>query len=144
MTIRKAQKKDLKKIYKIFKLEYSKKPYNEKWPKVILEAKLKEYFKHGFMFILEIEKRIIGFIIGHITLWNRGKVGYIDEVVVLEKFQGRGHGKKLMVHLNNHFRKKGVKNLDLITNPKAKAYQIYKKMGFRKQKDFVYMTKKLK
>lgn len=142
--IRKVMEKDLKRIDVIFRKEYGKAPYNEKWPKTISLAKINKYFKNNSMFVFEEKKEIIGFIIGHIELWDRGKVGYIDEVVILREFQGKGYGKALMDHLRKHFRKQKVKNIDLITNPKSNAFKIYKKMGFKVMKDFIYMTKKLK
>jgi len=144
MKIRKAEKKDLKIVDEIFRGEYGKPPYNEKWDARISFAKIKGYFNNNFFFILEENKKIIGFAIGHIVLWDRGKVGYIDEIVVLEKFQGKGYGKLLMNHLEKQFRLKGVVNIDLMTNPKAKAFKIYKKMGYNQLKDFIYMVKKLK
>jgi len=144
VEIRKARKKDLKKIDEIFRVEYLKWPYNEKWSKKLSFAKIKKYFDKSFMFILNVGGEMAGFIIGHIDLWDRGKVGYMDEVVVSQKFQGKNYGKMLMNHLNKHFKKYNIKNLDLITNPKSKAYKIYKKMGFKELKDFTYMTKKIK
>ncbi len=144
MKIRKAKKKDLKIVDEIFRREYSKFPYNEKWGARISFAKIKNYFNNNFFFVLEENKEIIGFAIGHIVLWDRGKVGYIDEVVVLEKFQGKGYGKLLMNHLEKQFRLKGIVHIDLMANPKAKAFKIYKKRGYNQLKDFIYMVKKLK
>ena len=144
MKIRKAEKKDLKIVDETFRGEYSKLPYNEKWNVRISFAKIKNYFNNNFFFVLEENKNIIGFAIGHIVLWDRGKVGYIDEVVVLEKFQGKGYGKLLMDHLEKQFRLKGIVNIDLMTNPEAKAFKIYKKRGYNQLKDFIYMVKKLK
>ena len=82
MEIRKATIKDLKEIEKIFKREYSKFPYNEKWTKKTSLLKIKEYFRDNVIFVLEYEKKIIGFIIGHIEIWDKGDKGFIDEVVV--------------------------------------------------------------
>jgi ribosomal protein S18 acetylase RimI-like enzyme len=142
--IRKARKKDLKRITEIFRKEYRKAPYNEKWPKKISLAKIRRYFKNNFMFVFEEKKEIVGFIIGYIELWDRGKVGYIDEVVISKKYQGKGYGKALMERLIKQFKKQKIKHIDLMSNSKSNAFKIYKKMGFNVMKDFLYMTKKLK
>ena len=144
MKIRKARKGDLRKVDEIFRVEYAKKPYNEKWNRKISFAKIKNYFKNNFFFILEENKDIIGFAIGHIVLWDRGKVGYIDEVVVMEKFQGKGYGKFLIDHIENQFKIKGAIDVDLMTHQKSKAFKVYKKRGYNQLKDFIYMVKKLK
>jgi len=144
MEIRKATIKDLKEIEKIFKREYSKFPYNEKWTKKTSLLKIKEYFRDNVIFVLEYEKKIIGFIIGHIEIWDKGDEGFIDEVVVLSKFQKKGYGKILLNYLINCFKKKNCYSLGLMCNPESKAFKIYKKMGFNKPKNLIFMTKKLK
>ena len=45
MKIKKATKKDLKKIAEIFRIEYSKPPYNGKWNK----KNYKYFFKKTFL-----------------------------------------------------------------------------------------------
>jgi len=144
MKIRKARKEDLKKIDEIFREEYSKFPYNEKWTKEKSLTKLKEYLKYNLIFVIENSKGILGFLIGHIDIWDKGNEGFIDEVVVSRKFQGKGYGKLLMNFIIKYFDRKNCKNLRLMSNPKSIAFKIYKKMGFNKSKNLIYMTKKLK
>ena len=95
---------DLKKINKIFLDEYSKKPYNEKWnPKDSLK-KIKKYHKNGEIFVLTIDKKVEGFIIGQEIIWDWGTLGMVDEFVVSKKFQNKGYGKALLNHIEKYFR----------------------------------------
>ncbi len=141
--IRKAKANDLKKISVIFRTEFGKPPYNEKWPEKIAMKKLKEYYKDNYMFVLEIEKEIAGFIIGSLNTWHDGIRGFVDELVVSSKFQGKGYGTKLIKHFENFIKKKGSKKISLFSVTKSKAFKIYKKLGFKKE-DLVSMVKKIK
>ncbi len=141
--VRKAQNKDLKKVAKIFKTEYSKPPYNEKWSEKAIIKKVKEYFKNNYFFVLEIEKGVAGFLIGHSYLWHDGIRGLIDEFVVDSKFQGKGHGSQLINHFEIFLKKKGIKKLSLFSVTKSRAFNVYQRLGFKKE-DFVSMIKNLK
>lgn len=142
--IQKASKKNLPEINRIFIEEYSKPPYNEKWPVEKSLAKLKRYLKEGSIFVFKKDNKIVGFIIGSVHLWDKGDEGFINEVVVSKKFQGGGYGKKLITYFIKDSKKKGAIYVALLSNPRSKAFKIYKKMGFKILKDFTYMTKKIK
>ena len=143
MRVRKAKKQDIKKVAEIFRAEFKHPPFKEKWSEKDALKKAKEYFKEQHIFVAEIEKQVVGFLIGKTFFWYDGIRGYIDEFVVLKKFQGQGIGKALMKEFEDYLKKKGAKKIGLFTGKKAKAYKIYKKWGF-KFEDFVYMEKKLK
>jgi len=141
--IRKAKTSDLKKVSAIFRTEFKKPPYHERWTEKNALKKIKKYYKENYMFVLEVEKEIVGFLIGTSYLWHDGTRGMIDEVVVSSKFQGKGYGTKLIKHFEKFLKKKGVKNISLFSFTKSKAFKLYKKLGFKKE-DFVSMIKKLK
>ncbi len=143
IMIRKATKKDLKKVAEILRTEFKQPPYNEKWSEKDALKKVKEYFKTHSIFVAETDKEIVGFLIGKTFFWYDGLRGYVDEFAVSSKFQKQGIGKALMKHFEDYLKKKGLKRVGLFTGKKAKAYKIYKKWGF-KFEDFVYMEKKLK
>ena len=124
MKIRQAGKDDLKRIVEIFRQEYARYPYNEKWPKKFAKLRIKNYFKNCKIFVLEIDDKIQGFVIGSFYIWHNGLRGYIDEVVVTHEFQGLGYGKRLMEFIENYFRRKKAKEISLITSKKSIAYNI--------------------
>lgn len=142
MKIRKAKKQDLKKVSELFKVEYAKKPYNEKWTPAKASTKIKQYFKTNFIHVLEVEKEITGFIVFSAYLWHDGKRGLIDEIVVSAKHQGKGYGKALLKYAEKYLRKKGIKKLNLFSVKKSKAFKFYKQNNF-KEEDFVSMVKQI-
>ena len=143
MKIRKATVKDFKKVVDIFREEYGKPPYSERWSKQAAFKKIKEYYGKGYFFILEIDKEIQGFLIGNSYLWHDGIRGSIDELVISSKSQGKGYGSKLINYFEKFLNKKGIKKISLFSAKKSKAFKIYKKLGF-KEEDFVSMVKKIK
>lgn len=143
MRIRRAKIKDLKRIIKLFKEEYSKKPYNEKWTNKTASKKIKEYYKEANIFVAVLNEKIRGFIIFSRFLWFDGQRGIIDEVVVDLKEQGKGIGKELIKYAENFLKRKEIKKIVLISHNSSKAFKIYKKFGY-KTNNFVQMVKKIK
>lgn len=139
MKIRKATKKDLKRMIELFRKEYAKPPYNENWTDKTAHAKI-----HGLIFVAEEEKQVVGFVIINTYIWCDELRGFIDEIVVDNKFQGRGIGKSLMKFSEDYFKKKGAKRYSLMSAKKSKAFKFYIKLGLKEQKDYVYMEKKLR
>lgn len=84
-------------------------------------------------------RKIVG--MATITIINilSGKKGYIDDVVMLEEYQGRGIGKELTLRLIEIGKNEGVKFIDLSTNPsRLAANALYQKLGFVKRDTNVY------
>jgi ribosomal protein S18 acetylase RimI-like enzyme len=142
--IRAGQQSDIRKIVKIFRGEYKKYPYNEKWSEKTALDKIKDYSKSSKIFVVELEDRVVGFIILHTHLWDDGEVGFIDEIIVTEKFQGKGLGKLLMNKAEEYFRKNKIKRYELMSSTKSKAFKFYQKIGFKRIKDFAYMCKTIR
>jgi N-acetylglutamate synthase-like GNAT family acetyltransferase len=143
MKIRKATKKDLNRITELFRKEYAKSPYNEKWKEKDAKDKVKRDFKRDLTFVVEENGSVEGFVmITEYSGWD-GKQGFIDNIIVNSKFQGKGFGKALIKKVEDHFKKKGMKKLYLMSIKSSKAFGFYKKRGF-KEEDFVSMKKRLK
>lgn len=137
---RKATKKDLNRVAEIWKKEYSKKPYNEKWKIKDILAKIKNYLKESKIYVATLDKKIVGFIIFKRIIWDDGKHLFIDEVVVSKKLQGIG--KALMSKAEKEG--KGCVLVELWTYKEAEACNFYKKLGYKEIKDGVMMHKKIK
>ncbi|MBI2043433.1 GNAT family N-acetyltransferase [Candidatus Pacearchaeota archaeon] len=142
MKIRKATKKDLKEVAKIFREETSKKPYSTKWTEQSSYKAICELFKKAEINLAVIDDKIVGFIISRIT--PEKKYAYIEELWLKSKYQGKGTGKFLMKFVEDKYKKKGVKNIGITANQKAKALYFYKKLGYKKEHSFFHMNKKLK
>ena len=144
MKIRKANKKDFKRISEIIKIEYGKKPYNEKWTSQTSLKSIIEYSRRAKIFVVLTDINIVGFIILEDYVSPSGREGMIDEVVIEKKYQGKGYGKSLIEFAENYFMKKKIKEVTLMSNTKSVAFNIYKKRNYKQDKHFVYMKKKLK
>jgi GNAT superfamily N-acetyltransferase len=65
------------------------------------------------------------------NLWQEGYLGYVEELVVHEKYRRRGIGTQLLEHLCGVAREKGCKRIELDSAYNRKAsHQFYEKMGF--------------
>ena len=144
MNIRKATPEDYKKISLIFREEYTKSPYQEKWTEVSAFEKIKEYSQGNVVLVIEEPqaKEIIGFIMFNEFLWDDGPRILIDEIVVTEKFQGQGIGRKLMEEAERISKNKGKVGITLIAHKKAKSIGFYEKLGF-KENNLIVLDKNL-
>lgn len=141
-SIAKAGKKDLRQIAKIFRAEYKKRPYNEKWTEKRAFEKIKEYFANSKIFAARAGKEVVGFVVFSTYLWHDGKRGLIEEICILSGFQGFRIGSNLLLKVENELRKNRIKKLDLRSSNKSLAFKFHKKHGF-KENDLVYMTKEI-
>ena len=82
--------------------------------------------------VAEDKGKVIGF--GALVLAMvpcRGYFAKIEDVVVDEKYRGKGLGKKLIQELIKIAKKKKVKKINLTSNPKrVEARKFYESMGF--------------
>ncbi len=145
MTIRKGTRKDIGSIVNVWVQEYSKKPYYEKWTLKTSQKRVKDYFdKKYLIYVIEIEKKIVGFVIFEIYPFGNGAQTYIADIAVLSENQGNGIGKILMKKVESESRERGSKLISLRSSKKSRAFGFYKKLNYREEKDFVNMEKKLK
>ena len=145
LKIRKVRKKDLGAVARIFREEFGKPPYREKWTKKEAIKRINNYSKISSIFVLEKGKHIVGFIIFRdYRLWEDMHIGSIDEIVVSSKFQQRGAGTLLINHAEDYFRKKDIRVITCMSNRKSLAFKFYKKKGFTINRDKVFMEKILK
>lgn len=143
MKIRKATKKDFKEIFKLMQKEYLK-HYKEKWSEKNALKTISYYSKIGKIFVAEIDKKVVGFIIIREEYYNEGKRMMVEEFVVNGNYQGKGIGKQLMTFVEDYCKKNKIISIWLITNKKAAAFQFYKKIGYKLLDDTAYFEKVLK
>ncbi len=142
MIIKKANKKDLKKIAKIMMEEFSKPPFNEKNPLKDILKSLNFYLKNAEIFIIS-NKEILGLIIFQIEQWWEGKVIIVQDLIVKKEFQKNNIGKELMNFLEKYAHNKKMKRIYFETNKKAPSINFYKKIGYKINKDRISMSKKI-
>lgn len=144
MKIRKATKKDLKKISDIFRKETSKKPYLQKWTQKTALEKLKEFLKKDEIYLAVIGKEIVGLIILKISIGENGKTAFVDELWLKSGYQGKGIGTALMRYIEDTYKDKRIKSIGLISDKRSGAFRFYKKLKYKIHNQYVLMSKKLK
>lgn len=129
MKIRKATKKDAKRINDL-KKETFKKINSKDYPKKVVDDYIKKQstkkiisnMNMGPYFVLVENNRILG----SVHLYNKNTIGGL--YVKYNKI-GRGYGKMLMEFIENFAKKKGIKKVILYPTKTAKNF--YKKLGYR-------------
>ncbi len=88
----------------------------------------------GQIFVAEKAGRVIGMasLLFTISTALGGKVGILEDVVVIPEFRGQGIGKQLIHHILKYSRRMKLKRLTLLTDGDNHiAQDLYKHFGFR-------------
>lgn len=94
------------------------------------------------LYLMETEGEIIGMTSLHYFNSLAKKSVWIEDVVIHPKHQGKGLGKKIVKHVVSEAKKKGVKHVDLTSNPKrVAANHFYRKLKFEPRETNVYRLK---
>jgi len=159
MNIRDYNKKDSKEIAILLKefLDYTRKTYDKNIliyndfitsKKELYSKKLLSNFvttKDSKFLILEIDSRIVGYIIGFIKTDKFKKlksIGHIQSFFVSQKYREKNLGKNLYNKLIKWFKKKKCDCLELdVFEGNNKTISMYRKWGFKENS--VQMKKKL-
>ncbi len=151
MIIRDAQNKDLESLAKLGvrlnKYEWDCDPKLKIKIATIKQTK-KEFSnnlrsKNTKILVAEIEGNLIGYCIGSIEKpkhFNFKRLGYINSCFVDDKFRGKSIGKKLIGSMDDWFRKKRIKVVELGVLHVNISAKIWRKMGFQ---DYYIKMRKL-
>jgi len=140
----KAKKADLKEIARLMKTELAKPPFNERDKLESIIKSLKFYFKLGKIYIAKEKNEIIGVIVFKKEQFWEGGVIIIEDLVIKNEFRGKGIGKNLLDYVKDSAKKEKIKSILFTTNRKSGAIEFYKKLGYKIEKDKIYMRMDLK
>jgi predicted acetyltransferase len=143
LKLEKAQAKDLKAISEIYKEEFSKPPYNEKWTFAFAIKRIKDYSKFCEIWKLRYNNKIIGFTIINTNMWLPKAVCFGEEMAVKSEFQGRGFGTFIIKEIMKIYKKKGFWSVMGIANRKSKTLKLYKKLGIKEDNKNVLISRRL-
>jgi ribosomal protein S18 acetylase RimI-like enzyme len=143
IIIRKAKKEDLKDIAYLFKIESAKKPYFQKWTSKKVLGKIKDAFNSQDIFVIALGKEILGFLTSNIEEDHKKKA-YLDELWILEGYQGKGLGRKIMSFVESYYHGKGVKIIHLVSKKSSGAFKFYKKLKYKESEETIFLEKRLK
>ena len=93
---------------------------------------IQEGIKKGVLtFVLEDNKKLVGYVWGNIFTANRKKHCMYLAVAILKEYTGKGNGTKLMNTLEKQAIENGINRLELEVSEKNKfAISLYEKLGF--------------
>lgn len=149
MKIRKATKKDLDKISKLFyeygEYEHSLDKSVEKQSIKDIKKQDKHFMKLGTIYlILEENKEPQGVLSLNLCLQGKERIGIIHTTIITDKARGKGYGKLLFNYALNFFKRKKCTRLRTLVHDKNKNAQgFWKSQGFELEKGY-WATKRLK
>lgn len=142
IKIKKAQKKDLNQVIKIWITEFRKTPWNERWTKEKVKKTVKSY--GGKVYVAVIGNNVVGFALVTEIYYIDGPIVILENLVVSNNYQEKGIGSALLKHIERIYKKKRFAKVFLDTIKKTKSYKFYKKRGYKNSKYDVNLDKKLK
>ena len=142
MELKKATRKDINNMARLMVKEFSKPPYNDKWTIKSAKESILKGMGGGVAYVYVNNNKIIGLVEVSKEPYYK-PIGIIDNLIVDSKYQGKGIGKLLINKVEDIYRKKRFSMLYTITHKKAPAVKFYKKLGYKKGKNYVTLTKNL-
>ncbi len=142
IRIKKAQKKDLRQVIKIWITEFRKTPWNERWTKEKIKKTIKSY--DGKVYVAVIDNNVVGFALVTEIYYLGGPVVILENLVVSNNYQEQGVGSALLKHVERIYKKKRFAKVFLDTIKKTKSYKFYKKRGYKNSKYDVKLDKRLR
>ncbi len=125
--------------------EFKKGPYSLEWAQDLTET-VKRQIMHSpeFAFKITANGKDAGIMLCAESIWEpAGKACFIEMLVVEEKFQKKGIGRKAMQLLEDNLGKKGYSLVTLLADKKSAAFGFYERGGFKKSR-WVFLEKELK
>lgn len=99
--------------------------------------------KDAFLFTIQdqTENTSVGYVWFNLMERNGSRFAFIMDILIFEKYQGRGYGKETMAALDDEVRKLGLKQISLhVFGHNERAFRLYQKMGY--EVTDIQMTKK--
>ncbi len=97
---------------------------------------------HTIFVVARDEEKVVGMGMVFMTPRFGEKLGFVENIVVLDSYRGKGLGRKIMEVLIAESKKAGVTRLDLTSNSeRVPANELYKKLGFVLKETNAYLLK---
>lgn len=152
MLIRLAKKEDIEQIYYLFlelfkeednsakesakflkDLRSRKKDFQKSVRKELLRQMLE---KNSIYLVAEIESKLVGYCYGTVSktkdpFFRPATIGYLNSIIVLKKFRGKGIAKKLHNELLRGFKKKKCSTVYLEVFTSNSAVNLYEQWNYK-------------
>ena len=102
-----------------------------------IECELKQ--EKAIFLVAEINGKIVGSVFGT----HDGRKGWINRLAVSPEFQRQNIAKKLIAEIESRFSELGIDIIAcLVENWNTTSLQVFEKLGYKKQLDIVYFSKR--
>lgn len=125
--------KDIERIKSYFVAVFTEAPWNDDWSD---EEQLHAYMldlignRNSLTLGFFENDSMVGLAMGEIKHWYEGTEYFINELCIKREEQGRGLGTQFLAQIGKYVKRRGVKNLFLLTERNMPAYEFYRKNGF--------------
>ena len=144
IQIIKSKKEDYKKFAEIYKIEFSKPPYNELWTKKKAIQKINILSKYCDIWKIIYNREIAGFVAINPSWFFPGKYAFGEVIAIKKEFQEKGIGKFALNEISKKYKQEGFEYLMGVVNTKSKAIKLYKKLKILPSKYSLFIERRLK
>ncbi len=121
---------------------FNREPWNEQWSFNTARTRLFEIINTpGFVGFVFKQDELLGFLAGYCKQGQKGKSFYLEEICVRPHQQRQGIGTKLLNKLMDTLTCIEVNRVYLLTNKDGQAEAFYKKHGYQRNQQMIFMTK---
>lgn len=138
----KSRKEDLPIIARIFRTEFSKPPYNEKWTEEKSIEKMEFFRKFYDLYAITYGGETVGFICINPTFMCPGEVAFGEEMAIKSDYQNKGIGTFIFKKIFEIYQKRGFKKFMGIAAKKGGPMSLYKRLGVLPSKKGVLIEKR--
>lgn len=140
-----AERSNLMECVDLFVSVFNNPPWNESWDTEAVTQRLDDCTRTpGFYgLIAKTGDEVVGFALGFIERWDKGKHFYLKETCIATEKQRYGVGTALLKELEEQLKNQGVAKLYLETARDTPAQAFYEKNGFNVSPKMIMMSKRL-
>lgn len=143
MNFYRVERANLVECHAIFSNVFNNPPWNESWESEAVAQRLEDCYRtpNFYGLIAKNNGESLGFALGYIERWDKGKHFYLKEMCVASERQRCGIGTALMNALEEDLKNEGVEKLYLHTARDTLAQTFYKRRGFYVSSKMIMMAK---
>ncbi len=130
IQIRNMVEADLSKVIEIFKESFT--ALGEEWSDETALGHIRQSFFEDANWVAEQDGGIVAFLMGAISVREKGSELFIDNIVVHPNYQHQGIGKLLWGKAEEYVSEKNLTGIRLLSNEAFASYRWYEEMGFKK------------
>ena len=145
LSIKRLSIKDKEIITDVFTSVFTKEPWNDDWSDTNqLDMYINDLVGQNYSLTYGLfdGDQPIGISMGYIKHWYTGTEYIINEFCVKTDRQGAGAGSFFIAEIEKAIKELGIKQIFLLTDSNAPAYNFYKKNGFSEEQTTRPMAKR--